>query len=950
MKKQLQAGFVFDCVKEALEKELSASQVQGLLRQLSYFDIETNRRHQRFDNSGFEQTLFVADNIISRGLPTRPTLWLEEQILGRFENIVEQDKKLLDIGSIRRELKTDQGFVQKLFQALHIIDPEINTGNITKHKMPSWEMLGSDFEENFLFEQLPRHASPMWMQLLEPQREMENILGFSTTTEDEIDKHLNGSAQVFKRQQVDFSSEFPYEVNNQRGLIVEIDGSQHEETNQKFIDRNRDEATEKARWGGAVRIKTQEWGNMQNRLEVFRNLEKEQLFALLKQNFETPLYSDQQGLAALELCLVPFAVARIQKTILHLMLEGILDTGATEWNIAVQERDVPCGNLAITDLEEFLKNLSILQGIPCRLPKINVFVESNKRFAKAGLYVPTAIDRHKKHDLLIDISVLQRNGLTKIRDDIDAWTKVSVRSSHSPKTKRTFRTGETIPYKKLGERNIKENRFEEDSAQVARLETIVRDIFRKTGFRPGQVEIINRAIRGESVIGLLPTGSGKSLTYQLASLLQPGMAIVIDPIKSLMKDQYESLLKNQIDGAIYINSSLNAKQREIALEKIKNAETIFAFVSPERLQDDRFRNALLETSKQNKNYFSYCVIDEAHCVSEWGHDFRTSYLRLGDNATNYCKTKSGEAIPFFALTATASYDVLSDVQRELGISDESAVVRLEKMDRPEIQFKVIEVVADFDDNQIWSWNTQNKLGMAKQQALRTTLFSVPKYYEAFSNDENVTKEYRTAFPEKGMLPDDFDPDTFFKQRGRESNAGLVFCPHRKASFGVKNIASELPVDFGRVGTFVGSDDDNPRNDEQNAVTQSQFVNNELELLVATKAFGMGIDKPNIRYVAHFNYPSSIESYYQEVGRGRARQEIGFGHSAVQQTETDRLRIRGNGWRGRKNRKRNKGNTAFHRQKTVDGLPFQQFQGNRKRKTAFGRTAHGNKIPLAQGYR
>lgn len=105
---------------------------------------------------------------------------------------------------------------------------------------------------------------------------------------------------------------------------------------------------------------------------------------------------------------------------------------------------------------------------------------------------------------------------------------------------------------------------------------------------------------------------------------------------------------------------------------------MFAFVSPERLQDETFRKRLLETNS-NKNYFSYCVIDEAHCVSEWGHDFRTSYLRLGDNARKYCLTKDNVTIPFFALTATASYDVLADVQRELGIPDEDAIVRLEKL-------------------------------------------------------------------------------------------------------------------------------------------------------------------------------------------------------------------------------------------------------------------------------
>ena len=866
---QLQAGFILDCVKETLETKYRTSEVQGLLTQLSYFEIEVNSNALKNDNSEFEQILSVAHNIISRGLPTKPTLWLENQILNRF-GLTTQDKKLFEIGTIRQELKINEEQIEKLFKALHIIDPEIKVDYVSKYKMPSWEKLGSDFEEGFLYEQLPKYASQMWTQLFEPQRELENVLRFSTTTEDEIDKYLNGSIKIFNEQQLDFSFEFPYNVNNQHGLIVEIDGSQHENANQKHIDEARDIATEKAKWGKALRIKTTEWNSIQNKIDFIKQLEKEQLFKLLKQNFENPLYLEKDGLNALELCLLPFAVARIQKTIIHLLFEGKLNINATEWNIAIVERDIPCGNLAIKDFEEFLNSLFSLQGVTNKLPKINVLIESNTKFANANFHTSTNIDTKKTYDLLIDISVLQRSGLSKINDIIKADTKILIRSAHSPKTNRSFKTAENITYKKLGKRNKKENIFEENKEQVKHLEKVVQNIFRKTGFRPGQVEIINRAIQGKSVIGLLPTGSGKSLTYQLTALLQPGMTIIIDPIKSLMKDQFEGLIKNSIDGAIYINSSLTAKQRNIALEKIKNAETIFAFVSPERLQDDKFRKELLETSNLNNHYFSYCIIDEAHCVSEWGHDFRTSYLRLGDNARNYCKTKSGKNIPFFALTATASYDVLSDIQRELVIPDETAIVRLEKLDRPEIQFKIVEVVADFENNENLNWNAQATLGQAKQQRLVTVLKAIPEYYQTFSNDKQVIEDAKKVFNEKDIRLENFNPTTFFEQQGKDSNAGLVFCPWRKSYFGVKDNADNLSVYHNKIGTFVGGDDAN------NEITQTKFVGNELDLLVATKAFGMGIDKPNIRYVIHFNYPSSIESYYQEAGRGGRDRKLALG--------------------------------------------------------------------------
>jgi ATP-dependent DNA helicase RecQ len=872
---QLQAGYILDCVKETLQTKYSPKEVEGLLKHLSYFDLEINSTVSPISNYKLDPIFSVAHNIISRGLPTRPSLWLENKILNAF-NITEQDKKLLEIGTIRHELKVSDTLIKKLFQALHIIDPNLKGDNISKNKITTWENLGSSFEEDFLYEQLPRFASQMWIQLFETQRELENVLRFSTSAEDEAEKYLNGTIKLFNEQRLDFSLEFPYKINEQRGLVIEIDGSQHEEPTQRLIDHDRDIAIEKANWAKAVRIKTTEWKNIESKINLIKEFENEALFKFVKENFDNPLYIETEGLTALELSLIPFAVARIQKTIIQLLFEGRLNFNATDWNIAVIEQDIPCALLAIDDFKELITSLFALKGERAKVPNINIFIEGSKRFTNAKLYSSSTIDRNKKYDLFIDISVLQRSGLTRINHTINADSKVLIRSTHSPKTNRSFRTTDLIVYKALGIKDSQKNVFKEDKVQVKALEKFVQNIFRKTEFRAGQVEIINRAIQGLSVIGLLPTGSGKSLTYQLTALLQPGMTIIIDPIKSLMKDQFEGLLKNGIDGAVYINSSLNQKLRKIALEKIKNAETIFAFVSPERLQDNTFRKELLETSNLNNQYFSYCVIDEAHCVSEWGHDFRTSYLRLGDNARKFI-AKDRKHLPFFALTATASYDVLSDIQRELGILEETAIVRLEKLDRPEIQFKIIDVPADLKLDNGLGWGNKQALGEAKQHQLIQQLNKIPDYFKEFSNNERVIQDAMEAFKGKDIRLANFNSLTFYKQLGRESNAGLVFCPHRNWFYGVMKNASNISDHFNqlKIGTFLGSDGVKER-DNENDKSQSAFVNHELDLLVATKAFGMGIDKPNIRYVIHFNYPSSIESYYQEAGRGGRDRKMALG--------------------------------------------------------------------------
>lgn len=863
---QLQAGFIFDCIRDNLTSSFDKEKINGLLKQLSYFDCS-------FDNQTSKKVvepdpiLLVANNIISRGLPTRPSLDLEREFISKYEFAELNSRKYEEIGAIEHKLKPDEVLGKLLYRALHIIEPSLTRNSILKRSLQSWERhLGSEYEEDFLYRKIPQNISSYWIQLFECQRELENILRFSSSIEDEVEKYLNGTVNIFNQQRVDFSIEFPYQIANQRGIIVEIDGSQHKETNQQKIDADRDNATEKAKWKRAIRLKTNEWGQLSEKLKFFASLETEEYFKVIKDNFDNSLFEDAEGKKALELVLSPFAIARIQKVLIHLLINNRLSIEDAEWNIAVIERDVPCAELAIRDFFSLIKSLYLLKQDSISLPKCNMFIENARYIADNK----TSIDRNRKYNLVIDISVLQRSNLLPTEKFPNAETMVTIRSCHSVKTKRKVLTSSSIEYKPLGYKYKKRNSFIEDVEQVRILERFIQDIFRKKGFRPGQVEIINRAFQNKSVIGLLPTGSGKSLTYQLGVLLQAGIALVIDPIKSLMRDQYEGLLKNGIDCAVFINSSLKSqKQKQLATEQIINANVMFAFVSPERLQDESFRKRLLETAN-NDNFFSYCVIDEAHCVSEWGHDFRTSYLRLGDNARKYCLTKNKITIPFFALTATASYDVLADVQRELGIPDEDSIIRLDKLDRPELQFIIQEVVADIKPEKGLSFDNKQALGEAKQAEIHNIIKRIPYKFKEFFDDDNL----KNSVNDSGfnMYIDNYEPNEFFSKTGDYNNAGLVFCPHRKWYFGVVDNAIQIKNKLPEleIGTFMGGNGEEER-DLENEKSQQLFLNNEYDLLVATKAFGMGIDKPNIRYIIHFNYPSSIESYYQEVGRaGRDR--------------------------------------------------------------------------------
>ena len=402
---------------------------------------------------------------------------------------------------------------------------------------------------------------------------------------------------------------------------------------------------------------------------------------------------------------------------------------------------------------------------------------------------------------------------------------------------------------------------------------LLNNFFRKSNFRAGQEAIINRALVGLDVIGLLPTGGGKSLTFQICALLQPGVTIVVDPINSLIKDQFDKLIENGISKTTFINSFNTKDEREANTDKLMNGDVHIIFVSPERFQIEKFRTALHNCRNQNV-FFSYAVIDEAHCVSEWGHDFRQVYLNLAQNLKRFCASKDN-SIAVFGLTATASFDVLADVQRELDLK-EDAIISLpaEAIDRKELNFNIIPIDCELDDTSQY-WNRERKIGLYKYPILKSFFKSLPEKIGV------LEKQYGYLNPS----------DSFFgTENGEYRNAGVVFCPTKsnKLPNGVMflkegggfnlngnwyNINGINELNFLEITNFFGSGSDDSIKEELieseaelSVKNQESFLRNESNLMIATKAFGMGIDKPNIRYSIHYSFPNSVESFYQEAGR------------------------------------------------------------------------------------
>ena len=890
---QYQAGYILDGIKDFLiDNNFNSFEIDSLLYSLSFFELETNINIKQ--NSDVNPIFHVVNNLITRGLPTRTSLNVNKLFAELFQYA---DFEITDIGEIKFNVENlTIEFAKTLYKSLHIIDPKFTSEyQETSYKLGHFNTLGSDAEKQFLFKHIPHYVGDFFTQLLEPQKDIEKILEFTRFKENTAnsfrDRNFIDVLTNHNRQNVDFAVEFAYPIKNKSGLVIEIDGRQHHEILAQIkLDNQRDVSLIAANYF-PHRIKTSEFNKIKDKVNVINRLvENYDYFKILSENYNNPLYKNEKGKEALQIVLSPFAIARIQKTLIEFIISGVLRLDAPIWKICIIERDIPAAAIAIKDLKELLENLISLSETELSLPEIELVIITSDEFKVSTInnaYNPDSITIDEIHnyklpnfDLFIDISILRRNGFElSHKENISADYFAKIRSSYSIKSKRKFYTNNHILYKSIG--NQQEDSFVANSEKQRILEYFLQNIFRKVTFRPGQLPILNRALQAKSVIGLLPTGGGKSLTYQLAALLQPGIALIIDPIKSLMKDQNDGLKRNLIDATVFINSSLKtAEERKIATEKLKNAEVLFCFISPERMQIAEFRRNLEEMHYKYHSYFSYCVVDEAHCVSEWGHDFRTSYLRLGENAKNFCKPKQGQ-IPIFGLTATASFDVLTDVQRELDISDED-VIRDDPSNRNELFYKVISLYID-DIKSDNHYQYMQTIGKRKHDKIVETIKLIATDIlekTEFANSNSVN-DLNTSY-----LPKSFNSNSFFKPnaKGEFQNSGLIFCPHKskKINSGVDAVVNRLQMETEanklnlKIGYFYGSgdDDDFQANGKEELIVeqhQPDFVDNNLNLLVATKAFGMGIDKPNIRYTIHFNYPSSIESFIQEAGRaGRDR--------------------------------------------------------------------------------
>ena len=312
---------------------------------------------------------------------------------------------------------------------------------------------------------------------------------------------------------------------------------------------------------------------------------------------------------------------------------------------------------------------------------------------------------------------------------------------------------------------------------------VLHSVFGYSSFRDKQAEIIDHIINGKDALILMPTGGGKSLCYQIPALCLPGVAVIVSPLIALMQDQVESLKQLGIRASV-LNSTLSARESSEVEEKMRNGDLDIVYVSPERLNTESF----LDNIEQCQ--LSLFAIDEAHCVSQWGHDFRPEYLEFSKLKERF------PLIPRIALTATADELTRQDIVKHLGL--EKGRIFISSFDRPNIRYRI----------------------MAKDNEKKQLL--------TFLNDEH------------------------------KGDSGIVYCISRNKVMEVAKYLKEHG--YNAFPYHAGL------NKDKRTKNQDRFIKDDGVIMVATIAFGMGINKPDVRFVAHLDLPKSVESYYQETGR------------------------------------------------------------------------------------
>jgi len=595
-------------------------------------------------------------------------------------------------------------------------------------------------------------------------------------------------------------------------LVIEIDGSQHQIEPQKSLDAKRSKILKRNFSITTHRVETwrlhqtsesdRYFRSLEQVLEVSEPIQKIRTSLKLEQFNEKKLHWDLIAIARFQRLLVELLSAHTSKKNDQIKIEIKQDFVSTlEWI-----------SLAIEDFQNTVHLLSFHKTHTIKMPKLEVIRVSDFSHDPASLKLDFSIFTHFDDTELNPNIIYVKNSLLN-----DIFIESNKQTETRPKI---YRSKSINDFKiNFSKRSLKQN-----------LRALNYTTFGVADFRPGQFEIITASLTNEATLGLMPTGGGKSLCFQSIGAFESGCCVVVCPITALVRDHVAELNKFGFTGrASFISAEVKkGPKRDFIHQQFETGEIKFLFVSPEQFQNPDFR---LRFNRAFKNgTLNRVIIDEVHCISEWGHDFRTAYLTLAQTIR-----KNAPEVPVMCLTATAAVKVIEDIKIEFDIPDECILYFMDRS-RKELSFEVIET----DQKE----NTLKQL--IAQEYIEEPLFSAGAFvvFGQLVNSNPYKKGIRDIYT---------DLDNSFE------GLKIAIYPGTEP----KDWKTSFQSFFRAIDcSEISEKSFNIYKQE----VQKKFKANQIDGIVATKAFGMGVNKPNIRLAIHYGMPASMEALYQEAGR------------------------------------------------------------------------------------
>jgi len=830
---QYQAGYFIEGIKKLFIRDKDFDKISAIMHELSFFELETENDLSKSCN---DSIVSVFNNIITRGLPALPSTFIEDFISTTFSRTRKKtsENNNLEYNFINDDLK------KLIYRALHIIEPRLTLKQFEKNIKKTKDSKENSINQ-FLFEMIPIHYGEYFLQIIEKNRDIENLCKYNDNFKNDLNYLKSSKEYNFLSQTTDFTIEIPYIEKEQKGIIIDLTDNINIESIDYKLEEKKQNFLKNLKWNYIPKFQKISFQENEAAIEQLSFFTFNSFFDNLRNNFKSPLYKIPEGLDVMQITLSPLGVARIEKTLVEFILSGKLSLDAEEWKIAVIERDIPCAFVAIEDLKHHFKKLFLLEGKERVLPKISLSVFFTEEFVEAELNVLYQGEKHLisefkadvVFDLLIDISILSRKDCDFEKLITCSKNTAKIRSVKNINSARVFQTEDLILYKPIIDVNINKSEQDEDEETASQdaLRFFLKSIFRKNDFLESQIEILNEALQLKNTVAVVPFTAGKTICYQLAAMLQPGISLIINPVMSVMKEQFDQLKDLGIDGIYYLNSSQTRfADKQKAKEKIKNGEAIITFFSADRLQNEDFRHLLTSMNLAEK-YFAYTIIDEAHCMSEWSHDFREAYSTIPVNANLYCKSKNTPDTPIIAVTSYASYDVINDISAKLKIVNKPVTKEKEKTS---LNYEFIKI------------EVENIKEISETEKVK--------------NAVNIKKQIKTI--------------EYIENSLTEKNTTLVICPDKRGLLSVDSTNNDglfskvfNTLKNNKISKFEGVIDDGNYSvggikSAESYENYKNFKNNEFSVLIANKSIGIGLNKSDLREIIHLNIPLSVENFAQ----------------------------------------------------------------------------------------